>query len=84
MMDARQTLVYTDLMGNTVEFTMTEDSLRAVLETMTNMNAALLQMGREMEAANEAIVILNARLDLADAAIEYVGGPSLSTIGRRG
>ena len=67
-MDGSQTIVYTDHMGVTQEFTMTEDSLRAVLETMTNMNHALLQLGREMEAANEALVVLNARLDLVEHA----------------
>ena len=68
-MDEGLILTYTDHMGTTREFTMTEDSLRAVLETMTNMNAALLHLGREMEAASEALVILDARLQLAESAL---------------
>jgi len=47
----------------TQEFTVTEAGMRAVLETMTTMSHALTEMSRQLDALNEAIVILAHRVD---------------------
>jgi hypothetical protein len=51
------------------EFTVTEDAMRAVLTTMTNMNAAVTVLSRSADAANEAITIMAHRLDHLEAEI---------------
>ncbi len=44
------------------EFTITEAGFRAVIETVVTMNAAVSELSRQCEAANEAIVILHHEL----------------------
>ena len=51
-----------DDMITTDEFTVSEAAFRAVIETVVNMNAAVIELSRQCEAANEAIVILHHEL----------------------
>ena len=47
----------------TQEFNVTEAGMRAVLETMTTMSHAMTELSRQLDAANEALVILAHRVD---------------------
>lgn len=51
----------------TDNFQVTEAAMQAVLETMTTMNHALTHLSREADALGEAVVILNARIDMLEA-----------------
>ncbi len=51
-----------DDMITTDKFTVSEAAFRAVIETVVNMNAAVIELSRQCEAANEAIVILHHEL----------------------
>lgn len=41
----------------------TEDAFKAVITTCWNLNAAVSDLTRQVEAANEAIIILSHRVD---------------------
>lgn len=58
-----QSGLLSECMGDTQEFTVTEAGMRAVLETMTTMSHAMTELSRQMDAANEALVILSHELD---------------------
>ncbi len=55
-------------MLSTENFSVTEAGMRAVLDTMTNMNHAITHLSREVEAQAEALVVLHARLALVENA----------------
>lgn len=50
-------------METTQEFTVTEAGMRACVETLHTMSHAITELSRQIEAANEAIVILSHELD---------------------
>lgn len=58
-----QSGLLSECMGDTQEFHVTEAGMRAVLETMTTMSHAMTELSRQVEAANEALVILSHELD---------------------
>jgi len=55
------------MMATTDEFVVTEDAMRAVLETMTTMNFALTNLSRRLEEAEEALAILARHIEDNDA-----------------
>lgn len=69
-MDTR--LLYAHVMGTDTEFTVTEDGMRALVETCHGLYQEVALLSARLDAAVEALVIQGHRLDEVEAATGLV------------
>ncbi len=58
---------YTGPMDTQTEFNVTEAAMQAVLETMTNMAHAYIDLSRALDETHGALAVVEARLALVEA-----------------